>query len=181
MLYLVCLIAGGIFVVLSMLGGIGADLDVDFDSDFDGDLEVGGGGISAIASFLSFRFFTLFATFFGMTGFLLGKVGYAEPLVLIISLILGFTIGLVGNIVIKKFAQKTISSGLSDSDFIGKTAKVIVPFSGSERGKIKLEAKGQEALLIANSADTDQAEFEVGDEVVVVEINGSTAKVIKPN
>ena len=181
MLYLVCLIAGGIFVVLSMLGGIGADLDVDFDSDFDGDLEVGGGGISAIASFLSFRFFTLFATFFGMTGFLLGKVGYAEPLVLIISLILGFTIGLVGNIVIKKFAQKTISSGLSDSDFIGKTAKVIVPFSGSERGKIKLEAKGQEALLIANSADTDQAKFEVGDEVVVVEIDGSTAKVIKPD
>jgi len=181
MLYLICLIAGGIFVLLSMMGGLGADVDMDFDADFDGDLEVGGGGLSAVASFLSFRFFTLFATFFGMTGFLLGKVGYAEPLILIISLILGFTIGLVGNIVIKKFAQKTISSGISDSDFIGKTAKVIVPFSGSERGKIKLQAKGQEALLMANSADSDDTHFEVGEDVVVVELDGSTAKVIKPN
>ncbi len=180
-IYLICLAVGGFFVLLSLLGGLGTDVEVEFDGDMDVDLDIdGGGAIASIADFLSLRFAFLFAAFFGLTGYLLGLNGTEEPRRFLISLALGFLIGFVGNWTIKKFAYKSVSSNLTDQDFVGKTAKVIVPFSGEERGKIKLEAKGQEALLIASSADEVSTSFEVGDEVVVVTIDGATAHVIKP-
>ena len=46
--YLISLIVGGFFVLLSIFGGgdheADADTDLDFDSDFDGDLDASGSG-----------------------------------------------------------------------------------------------------------------------------------------
>jgi hypothetical protein len=106
MLYVVCFTVGGIFVVLSAIGGldllemeVDTDTDLDLDIDADTDLDLEGGlddidvgthagqaqnGRSPFAPrrrrlwlpFLSLRFWTFGLCFFGLTGLL---VNWAQP------------------------------------------------------------------------------------------------------
>lgn len=204
-LYLVCLIVGGFFVMLSMIGGADSDadgdidldvdtdidLDVDIDADVDFDVEadidtdladaVGGGGVGFV-DLLSLRFVFLFAAFFGLTGTLLGLLDTGETPTLILSLAAGLVIGLGGNYVIKTVGYRSVSSEVTSNDLIGHSGKVTVPFATGDRGKVRLVSKGKEVVLIAQSFDdADRISFEPGDEVVVVRMAGSVAEVVKPD
>ncbi len=195
-IYLISLIVGGFFVVLSVLGGadtdtdfdggFDVDLDVDLDADFDADtgldasLDGHSGGIGAV-DLLSIRTLFLFAAFFGLTGVLLNFTGTVEPATGLISVITGLTVGIGGNYIIKKFAYESVSSDVTLQNVIGKTGRVILPFGNDDTGKILIEANGKRLQLIAGSFDDDSDEgFDQGDEVVVVRINGRVAEVVKP-
>jgi transcription elongation factor len=56
----------------------------------------------------------------------------------------------------------------------------MLPFTGDEKGKIRLIAKGNRMTMIAQSIDQDGIEFNPGDEVVVVKVRDSVAEVVKP-
>lgn len=203
-LYLVSLIVGGFFVLLSLIGGADtdadtdvdfdadADVDMDFDADSDFDLDVDGdtdlvhtGDVGSGVGFvdlLSLRFVFLFAAFFGLTGTLLGLVGTGATTTLILSIAAGLLVGLGGNYLIKSVGYKSVSSEVTSRDLIGQTGHVTVPFVAGERGKVRLISKGKEVVLIARSLDDrDRIEFEPGDEVVVVRLQGSVAEVVKPD
>ncbi len=202
--YFISLIVGGFFVLLSIFGGadhegdfdadVDVDVDVDFDADHDfsveGDLGVGahagfdsdvGAGVGFV-DLLSVRALFLFAAFFGLTGTLLELNGTAEPFVAIQAVLMGLFAGLGGNYVIKRFAYKEVSSSIGERDYKGRTAKVVLPFEGDDRGTITLNVKGQRLQLTARSLDLESLEaFAPGDEVVVIRMDGRVAEVVKPN
>lgn len=202
--YLVCLLVGGFFVALSAMGGgdsdadaeadfdvdsdfdIDADVDADFDMDADADIDVDHDFDHDISSgpgfvdLLSLRTVFLFSAFFGLTGTLLRFVGTEEPMRLFIALAMGIVTGFGGNYIIKRVGYQTVSSDIGTSDMIGKTATVTIPIAGMDKGKVSLVAKTSKLQLIAEAFDEESA-FEPGEEVVVVKMQGSVARVIKPN
>lgn len=198
-IYLVSLLVGGFFVLLSMIGGDAADADadaeVDFDADFDLDAEVDfdvdadfdtdagadiGGGVGFI-DLLSVRALFLFAAFFGLTGVALGWVGTLEPIRALLAVGMGLITGLGGNYLIKRVGYAHVSSNVSTSDMRGKTAHVLLPFEAGEKGKISLVVKGNRVQLLARSLGDEVPAFERGEEVVVVRLDGGIAEVVRPN
>ena len=202
-IYLVNLIVGGFFILLSIFGGgdtdsdmdVDADFDADFDvdadldADFDGDLDADGidisgdtGGDVGFVDLFSIRTLFLFAMFFGLTGTLFSWAGMREPMTAIIASSVGIVLGMGGNYIIKKVAYQHISSNVTTDDMKGMTGKVLVPFTGNERGKISLIVKGNEVRLLAQSLDdSTEEEFAPGDEVVVVRTEKGIIEVVKPN
>lgn len=196
--YLISLIVGGFFVLLSIFGGgeaeadtdvdLDADVDVDLDVDVDADLDVhvdagaGHGHVgTGLVDLLSVRALFLFAAFFGLTGSVLTWLGSEEPLVAVLAVLTGLLIGLGGNYVIKRFAYEHVSSDVSVDDLRGKTGQVLIPFEGGEKGKILLVARGNRLQLTARALDDETREaFERGEEVVVVRMDGRVAEVVKP-
>jgi membrane protein implicated in regulation of membrane protease activity len=192
--YLISLIVGGFFVLLSIFGAgdhdsdvdVDVDADVDLDIDADGDLHIDAGGHDldpgvGIVDLLSIRALFLFAAFFGLTGVLLNLTGTAEPMTSILSVATGVIAGLGGNYIIKKFAYEQVSSNTTTAELKGRTAQVILPFTGAEKGKIAVLSKGRRLQLTARPLDDETAEaFRKGDDVVIVRMNGPVAEVVKP-
>ena len=196
-IYLICLIVGGFFVLLSLLGGdtdvdadvdmdldFDADMDMDFDADADLDIDAGHGSIGAGVGFidlLSLRTLFLFAAFFGLTGSAFTWIGADPALTIIMAVAIGLLVGLGGNYIIKKVGHAHVSSDVTMNDLKGVTGKVLIPFSGQERGKISLVVKGSQVRLLARSLDdsTDET-FEPGEEVVVVRTENGVVEVVKP-
>lgn len=194
-IYLIALIVGGFFVLLSIFGGgdteadadvdldvdMDVDLDVDMDLDLDADLsghDIGSG--TGFVDLFSIRALFLFAAFFGLTGTLLSLVGTGEPMTAIWSVLVGLAIGLGGNYVIKRFGYQHVSSDISVRDLKGQTGTVLLPFEPGQKGKITLTVKGNHMQLIARPLAEEGDPFERGDEVVVVRMDGSVAEVVKP-
>ncbi len=195
-IYLISLIVGGFFVILSMIGGdsdadvdVGGDVDleVDFDTDFDADADMGAdAGLDAsgvgFIDLLSVRTLFFFLAFFGLTGTLFNMMGTAEPLAAILSLATGAVIGLGANYIIKTIGYKSVTSNATTRELKGATGKVLLPFDGAAKGKISVVAKGQRLQLVARSLDeTTKESFDKGEEIVIVRMNGSIAEVVKPN
>ena len=191
-IYLISLIVGGFFVLLSIFGGSDHesehDLHIDVDGDVDGEAyfdEVAGLDADHDLGFvdlLSIRALFLFAASFGLSGTLLGLVGTVEPLTAMLSVFSGMTVGLGGNYLIKKFAYEQVSSQITADDLKGRTATVILPFRGSENGKIVLEAGGKKIQLTAKLFEGDVEEsLQLNDQVVVVRMDGRIAEVLKPD
>ena len=184
--YWASLIIGGVFVLLSVFGGadsdsdVDADLDADFDADVDADLDSDLAAGAGWVDLLSLRTVFLFLAFFGLSGVLLPLAGFAEPLRLIVSLILGCGIGVGGNYVIKRVGYDHVSSELTASDVRGRTAHVLIPFDATETGKVTLVAKGQKLQLRARAFE-DVGTFNVGDEVVILHMKGTEVEVVKAN
>ena len=186
MIYLVSLLVGGFFVLLSIFGGdadvdgdVDIDIDGDFDFDVDADSDFGGGG--GFVDLLSVRALFLFAAFFGLTGKVLTWAGSDPTLTAILSIVMGLAVGLGGNYIIKRVGYAEVSSDVTSQELKGVTGKVLLPFSGNEKGKISLIVKGNEVRLIAKSLDDSSKEtFEQGDEIVVVRNDKGFAEVVKP-
>ncbi len=192
--YLVSLIVGGFFVLLSIFGGDAEadadvdfdveadfDLDADFDADFDADIDAEIGAGDGLVDLLSIRALFLFAAFFGLTGKLLTWIGSDATLTAILATAMGLIVGLGGNWLIKRVGYAQVSSDVSTHELKGTTGKVLLPFSGDEKGKISLVVKGNELRLIARSLDDASTEsFEAGDEIVVVRSHNGVAEVVKP-
>lgn len=190
-IYLICLIVGGFFVGLSLLGGTDADVDADFDADVDADFSIdsdvdadaplyhaeSGPGL---VDLVSVRTLFLFAAFFGLTGVMLSLIGTGEPWTGVYSALVGLIVGLGGNYVIKRVGHAHVSSTVSSEDISGTTAKVLIPFEGDRRGKISLVARGHRLQLVARAFEQMGA-FLPGDEVVIVRMHGAVAEVVKPD
>ncbi len=200
--YLISLIVGGFFVLLSIFGGseheadsdVDTDFDHDFDTDFDADVDADVDhdlhiGVDSdfdtdvgFVDLLSIRALFLFAAFFGLTGTLFTWFGGSEPITAFLSALTGMVVGLGGNYVIKKFAYEHVSSNVTTENLKGKTGRVMLPFGPDDKGKILIEAKGKRMQILARSLDPDTDEtFEQGEEIVVIRFDGDVAEVIKPD
>ena len=194
-LYLFSLIVGGFFVLLSLFGGdtegdadldLDVDADADLDLDFDGDADAGAdiGAGSGWVDMFSIRTLFLFGAFFGLTGKVLQWLDASqEPLTGILAVSMGLIAGLGGNFFIKRVGYAHVSSDVSRSELKGVSGKVLIPFTGNERGKITVVVKGNQLRLTARSLDdTTNEAFNPGDEVVIVGTGDSAVvDVVKPN
>ncbi|MEM1271588.1 MAG: hypothetical protein AAF752_03375 [Bacteroidota bacterium] len=180
--YLICLLVGGFFVVLSMFGGdTDADVDIDADVDVDADTGTGVGAGAGFVDLFSLRFAFLFALFFGLTGVLLDAFGRGEPVTFLVSLGVGLVLGLSGNYAIKRLGRTTVSSDVQQTDLVGLTARVVVPFSEADKGKIRVDAKGQRLQLVARGLEGSGESYAPGDDVVIVRVDGPVAEVVRPD
>jgi membrane protein implicated in regulation of membrane protease activity len=190
--YLFTVIVGAVLLGASiLLGGGGHDADVDADADADLDAhadgvekEMGGHGDASgfLTTFLTLRFWTFFFAFFGLTGLsleLLDLVGN-EWITLAISLVMGLGIGTGAMAALRKLSADTSGKAVESSDYIGKTARVLVPIRGTGVGKVRVELKGSSIDLLASGVEgEDEEQFEGREEVLIVEMDGSRARVAR--
>lgn len=201
-LYLFSLIVGGVLLGASiLLGGhdtdvdadadadvdldvdadadvdIDADADVDVDADADVDKDFGHGDAAGfLYTFLSMRFWVFFLAAFGLTGIVLDGFDLAHPwLGLALSIAMGTGSGFLAVTAIRKLGSDRDSRVVSSKDYVGKTARVLVPFEGEGLGKVRVDIRGNSIDLLASGLE--EGDYE--GEVLIVEMDGSRARVAR--
>ncbi len=192
-LYLAALVFGGVLVGSSiLLGGHddadidgGGDLDVDGDLDLDADADVDmdkdltvGEGADVFWVLKSMRFWTFFLAFFGLTGLTLDGLGLVanEWITLALSIGMGMALGITAAATIRALSNDKNSEAANANDFVGKTARVMVPVTPGGLGKVRVRVKGQ---IVDVLAITDEEGITSEDEVIVLEMEGTRARVAR--
>ena len=183
-IYGLCFIVGGIFVLLAAIGGVdGVDIDADFDLDLDtpvpadvDDIDVGtqiDQTLTALRSrwwlpLLSLRFWTFFLCFFGLTGLLITLITpeLAPWLTAFIALGMGIFCGWVAASVLRALSRQPISSMVKPESLIGQVGQVEIPFDQASRGKVKLVLGDSTVSYFAITQE--ERAFAVGESVLVV-------------
>ncbi|MCA9601435.1 MAG: hypothetical protein R3A78_13230 [Polyangiales bacterium] len=212
-IYLACLVAGGVLVVVSLLSGGDHDADghdgldhdasghdLDADGEVHGDIEAdmdaghdahghhaiavhGGGGIELADVFpvLSFRFWTFFLAFGGLTGVLLTWLGELPALgTVLASAGVGYVSGAVVTLAMKLIRRSSSGKATNTRDYVGATARVLLPVGKAAIGKVRIEL--DEAVYDVLAATEDDTTFAINDEVIVYEVrtDGSVVVTSKP-
>ena len=185
-----------------------ADADADFDADADADIDVDadadmGGDFGHVphgefdfgtdrdikrkkqkrwVPFFSFKFWTFFFCFFGMTGSALTGLklfGNLQAAIFPTALVLGFLCGFSVTYIIRLLRKQKVESQASERDFLGSEAEVLVPFNSSQKGKIRMFIKGRMTDLLAETEE-EGYEFKAGSSAIVIGFEEEIAKVIAP-
>lgn len=172
--YLILLLVGGVLVAVSALAGGDAELDldadvdadVDADADLDADADadadsahvgVHGGfadGLSAWVPFASLRFWTFFMAFAGLTGTLLTLLGLMGPIGTGVTAgALGYACGLGITVAIRHLKKKSVSSTVTEADFVGATGRVLLPVRVGEVGQVRVSIRGRDVDCMAITED----------------------------
>ncbi len=193
-IYLGCLIFGGILLLFTFLTGGEADTDLgghDFDVgghdidvhdgggiEIEGDVGAHGEGIAAALQFLSFRNIVFFTAFFGLTGSLLTWFGISFPLTLAAAIFMGLGAAAMIHKAMN-YLKRTQSGALrSIREVEGLRARVQIPVTKDQRGKISVNTTDQRLQFVAVVADEANAEsFQSGATVTIVRIRNGIAEI----
>ena len=128
---------------------------------------------------LSVRVWTYLLAFGGVTGVLLRLVGHeGEPLSAIVSLVVGAVAAVMARFVIGRATREGASGTVRTQDLVGKTAGVLVPFSGGATGKVRVRVAGADVDVLATTDDREP--LGRNDEVLIVEVReGGSALVTR--
>ena len=163
------------------------DLDgADIDADADIDAESGSGGLTEYEvsrqkrfnPFVSLKFWTFTAAFFGLTGTLFEGLGlWSSPTgIFVLSLGIGLSMGTAMAYLIH-IADQGAGKGLSERDYLGASADVRLPIRPDKAGKIRVRVRGRIIDMRAELADDEEA-LEMNDKCFVIGIEEETAQVI---
>ncbi len=187
-LYLAALVIGGGTLALQLLLGGSSEADVHADVHAD----VGGGDVHAdtgdghdthaahgdagfLPIILSLRFWIYGLLGFGMVGAALHYLGLASSFVTpLIAVVVGLLSGFLASWTFRALARADTTSSAEASDAVGQVGRVLVPCIRGQKGKVRIELRGQTLDLIAT---TDDEELASGSSVLVEEIRGMTAHV----
>jgi len=194
-LYIICSILGGIFMLLSVSGGL--DLDAEADLDFDSDTEVDDVDFGTHADpdgkesnsqkrkrnkfwlpFFSLKFWTFGMGCFGLTGLALTLLApqLEERAIGLASLGAGTVAGTTIAWSLRALSVNQTNSITQAEDYVGAMGQVEIPFDRNTLGKVQLSFKGS---TVSHSAMTeDETEFRQGDEVLVVSYNNNRVWVV---
>jgi hypothetical protein len=131
----------------------------------------------------SFKFWTFFLAYFGLTGVVFEAFGLMESTLGIfgLSVGLGLFAGLFSSYLMHLVDRDDVSAGVTAHDYVGSSAKVTLPLSGRERGKVRMMVKGKMIEMPAESADDDEVVFDLNEECFVLGVEDGVAKVVHPN
>lgn len=183
-IYLFSLLLGAVLLGASIfLGDADSDADMDgdadgaFDTDVDADgLDIGGADFF-LWTFKSVRFWTFFVTFFGLTGLALDGLDLAaSPIALALAIGMGFIAGTGASAVIRLLSSNERGFTADADDYIGKTARVLIPIKPGAVGKVRLELRGSTVDVLAKS---DDGPFSVNEEAMVIAMDGTTARIAR--
>lgn len=182
-LYVFSLVLGGVLLGASMLLGGGEGQAADGQGTEGAAIADGhdapGGFESFMVAFLSMRFWTFFLAFFGLTGVVLDGLGLVSSsfIAALLSLAMGLGTGLGALWVMRRVRADESNSAATAADYVGKTGRVLVGFGPGQAGKVRVDVRGSTMDLLA--VPIDGATFELKEEVIVVEMEGTRAKVAR--
>lgn len=195
--YLACLLFGGILLAFSFFGGGEHDSDVEHSlaDGHDADL-LGSGSDTAIepahamhpdlahqyitpadaVKFFSFRNIVFFIAFFGLTGTVLNLIGILSVFTFFFSGAMGAFAWLTGYKLHKYLANTESGESLNLYSLKGKTARVSLYCSKTQKGKIIISV-GAQSIEITALVDENclKDEFQSRENVLIVDINKDTA------
>lgn len=184
-IYLICLIFGGFFLAVSIFAGTEAEADFALEADAAFDAEpagVAGDGVASAFQYLSFRNIIFFVAFFGLTGFVLSKLGSPALLSFLIAAGLGFFAAAVGHKVMVYLRSSEVIGTASLQNLEGQNAKVMVDVTKSKRGKITVNSRDRIFQLLALVADEAGREaFKFGDSVTIIRVEDNVVYVAEPD
>lgn len=181
--YIAAAIFGGAFVLPMVIGGLDLDTDIDLggDADFDVDVDVDlgdtGGVGDFLASLVSFRSLVFGSAFFGIGGLALTLFDSSTAAALIGAIVLGVFAALTDTTAMRWLKRSGSTSHLTMADMQGSIAEVVVPFGPNTRGRVRAQIGAQTEYFTAMAFRDDLGEFDIGDQVVVVELDNGAAKV----
>ncbi len=195
---------------LDLDADIDLDLEMDADFDVTGDVDLGdvgvggdltaatadpsmgggafGGGLfdsemlgAVFSSLISFRTIVFFTAFFGTAGLVFGALGYQPAVTLGTAVLIGAIAAVANSMLFGVIKNSQPNSQISDRTLEGRPATVVLPMTGSQRGRIRVELSGQPQYIVARPMegrpDEPEQRFDVGASVVVVKIEDGTAHV----
>ncbi len=199
-IYLFAAVLGGGLLVFSILAGgdqdaadadvsgvdvhgdvdINHDFDIDHDIDVDHDVGIHGAtpGQLALGLFRP-RNIIFFLTGFGLTGALLTWLGNSANLTIALAVGMG-----AGSMVLThgvfSWLRRSDSAvqALGRAEIEGHTARVVLPLTPGEPGRVACVIGDREVYLNAHLAEDAGASLSVGDEVVIVALDKGVAEVI---
>lgn len=195
------LIVGGGLLALSLLGDLfgGGDVDADFDADFDTDLgadvdvDAGGdadvsadsveaGGATDLAGAIrifTIRNLTYFLFGFGAVGWLLERLQPELPLwvVTLAALVAGVLAGGLSAVVFGWLRATDAGWQADESSYVGCEGRVVLPVGHGKVGQIVVRRGDREHELRAVPFDARAESPERWRAVVVIEMDGGTARV----
>ena len=180
--YIFCLVLGGGFLAVSILGDVfeGADaIELDVDADFDADLDAG--GADGALKILSLRTIVYALFGFGAVGSLLTLTWGGDRTGLTLAFASGGAVatGLIASAFFGFLKRSDTGDRLGDESFVGLAGKVTLPLSGEVAGQVTLRRGDRMYTLRALPHESAaQAEAEHGTEVIVVEMDQGTARVV---
>ena len=159
-----------------MDGGLdGGDFHGDMDHGGDGHVSADGPGVMDVLFLMfSIRFWSFFIAFFGLTGVGLTLINGGGLITLIFAIGMGLIAGYGVSYLFRYLSRANVSTDVTYGDMIGQTAKVLLPITPSEKGKVRIIVKGHTQDM---AAYCDAGEFEIGDEVTVVSIKDNRVHV----
>jgi membrane protein implicated in regulation of membrane protease activity len=173
-------------------GALGSDFGSDVGSDFgselgkdfgkDWDPGPGGGDLGGfLTMFLSMRFWVFFLAFFGLTGLTFDLLDLVSSpwITLALALGMGLGVGTAARLVMRKIGGDTSGNVTESRQYVGKTARVMVPFDGQGVGRVRVEVKGTTVDLLASGIEED--DYGSREEVLIVEMDGHRARVARVN
>jgi membrane protein implicated in regulation of membrane protease activity len=152
--YIVCLVAGGIVLAASMLGGHDGQGDVGHDGDGGSD-----GGHDSDSHhewlgrlpFLSLRFWTWAATFFGLVGLVLSLTGTSAKMALVWAVSTGAAAGWGASYLFSRLTKTVVGVLPEASSHIGCEGRLLLPLAPGELSKVRLRVGGTDVDLVAES------------------------------
>ena len=151
MVYFICLLVGGVLLLLSLLSG--------HDHDFGGSHADAG----EVASWLSVRAFVAFAAFFGLGGVVAAALGYSGIGQLAYALAAGVPVGLFAAW-LTRTARLRGEVHTGADRIAGRVGTVRVRPDGTRPGKVEVVIAGQSSQYLATSDD----DLKVGEQVIVI-------------
>jgi membrane protein implicated in regulation of membrane protease activity len=180
-LYLFTFLLGGLILLVSLVLGGHGDADVDAGAEADGGADghdgFADGGIGVVAALRSIRFWTFFAAFFGLTGLALGWVGVAAPVGAVAAAVVGLATGWGASAATRWLAADRSGAAAASGDYVGKTARVLVPVASQQTGKVRLELRGSTVDILATT--DEESGFATGDSAIIVEVEGLVARIAR--
>jgi membrane protein implicated in regulation of membrane protease activity len=178
LLYLVALVLGGGLLLVQVVGGGHHDAAGHLGvGPFGGSDHLGGGdhhpeqgpGVLSIRSVT----YGLFA--FGFVGTCLHALRLAgEPASLALAAATGAAVTLAVGTTLRTLSDPGASGEAALLEARGRSGRVLVPLSRDQRGKVRVQIKGQTVDLLAT---TSGGELKAGAEVVVLDVRGDIAEV----
>jgi membrane protein implicated in regulation of membrane protease activity len=178
LVYLAALVVAlGALLLPTILGGHGADPGHDVDAGHDADGHAAGHGEPIVALFLSLRFWSFAALGFGLSGTLLHAFALAGPAgVLALACGAGLASGLFAALAFRALRRTSTGAAALESGAVGRVGRVVVGCSRGRVGQIRVELSGQSVDLMAT---TDEDEIARGEPVLVSEVRGGVAHVVR--
>jgi len=205
-LYVFCLVFGGLFVAMTVFAGLGSDgdleadgdgefgldkefeidnefefdkefeLDKDFDGAVDKDFETQSG--PRFRPLRSFKFYTYSMAFFGLTGTLLTALGLASAVVSAsLAILMGLGAGLAVSYVLYVGGLSEGGRATNDDDFVGLTARVLLPVKKGQRGKVRVNIGGR-AMDVMAVTDDEGVVLDLNESCFVLGIEDGVARVV---
>lgn len=199
-IYLACLIFGGILVLFSLFtGGTAHDVDsvdvhhIDFDHldtshHIEINKDISAKSISSsdisklyeIGKIFSFRNILYFITFFGLSGTLGDFFRFNNSTKLISSIIIGLFASIFGYSFMNYLKKSESGKTKEYTELIGSKGIVTLPFSKDRKGKILIETSGSTIEIIAKLSSISKIEeIRKGDKILLIEFDDNIAIVDK--